>query len=43
VLGGEGSGDEKKDKGVVLPALEEGAIGKKLIVSNYQFLILNNL
>ncbi|GES81121.1 hypothetical protein GLOIN_2v575193 [Rhizophagus clarus] len=32
VLGGEGSGDEKKDKGVVLPALEEGANGKKLIV-----------
>ncbi|CAB4446239.1 unnamed protein product [Rhizophagus irregularis] len=24
VLGGEGSGDGKKDKGVVLPALEEG-------------------
>jgi RNA-binding protein 25 len=34
VLGGEGSGDEKKDKGVILPALEEGASGKKLIVSN---------
>ncbi|PKK58072.1 hypothetical protein RhiirC2_720798 [Rhizophagus irregularis] len=32
VLGGEGSGDDKKDKGVVLPALEEGANGKKLIV-----------
>ncbi|CAI2177864.1 17036_t:CDS:2 [Funneliformis geosporum] len=32
VLGGEGTGDEKKDKGVVLPALEEGATGKKLIV-----------
>ncbi|PKB98451.1 hypothetical protein RhiirA5_403941, partial [Rhizophagus irregularis] len=32
VLGGEGSGDGKKDKGVVLPALEEGANGKKLIV-----------
>ncbi|POG63814.1 hypothetical protein GLOIN_2v1682773, partial [Rhizophagus irregularis DAOM 181602=DAOM 197198] len=38
VLGGEGSGDDKKDKGVVLPALEEGANGKKLIVSNH-FLI----
>ncbi|CAG8723589.1 4098_t:CDS:10, partial [Acaulospora morrowiae] len=32
VLGGEGAGDDKKDKGVVLPALEEGAVGKKLIV-----------
>ncbi|CAG8679797.1 16440_t:CDS:10, partial [Racocetra fulgida] len=32
VLGGEGPGDDKKDKGVVLPALEEGAMGKKLIV-----------
>ncbi|CAG8528735.1 4327_t:CDS:2 [Diversispora eburnea] len=32
VLGGEGAGDDKKDKGVVLPALEEGASGKKLIV-----------
>ncbi|CAG8586293.1 10488_t:CDS:2 [Ambispora leptoticha] len=32
VLGGEGSGDDKKDKGVILPALEEGAVGKKLIV-----------
>ncbi|CAG8498179.1 44435_t:CDS:10 [Gigaspora margarita] len=32
VLGGEGPGDDKKDKGVVLPALEEGAVGKKLIV-----------
>ncbi|CAG8472344.1 10031_t:CDS:10 [Dentiscutata heterogama] len=32
VLGGEGPGDDKKDKGVALPALEEGAVGKKLIV-----------
>ncbi|CAG8456263.1 3481_t:CDS:10 [Cetraspora pellucida] len=32
VLGGEGPGDDKKDKGVVLPALEDGAVGKKLIV-----------
>ncbi|CAJ0760720.1 3525_t:CDS:10, partial [Entrophospora sp. SA101] len=32
VLGGEGSGDDKKDKGIILPALEEGATNKKLIV-----------
>lgn len=32
VLGGEGASEDKKDKGVVLPALEEGASGKKLIV-----------
>jgi len=38
VLGGEGSGDDKKDKGVVLPALEEGANGKKLIESNHSLI-----
>ncbi|KAG9297740.1 hypothetical protein G9A89_011255 [Geosiphon pyriformis] len=32
VLGGEGAADDRKDKGVILPSLEEGAVGKKLIV-----------
>ncbi|PKK55872.1 hypothetical protein RhiirC2_872149 [Rhizophagus irregularis] len=32
VLGGEGSGDDKKIREVVLPALKEGANGKKSIV-----------
>jgi hypothetical protein len=38
VLGSEGSGDDKKIREVVLPALKEGANGKKSIVSNH-FLI----
>ncbi|CAG8462042.1 2196_t:CDS:10 [Paraglomus occultum] len=32
VLGGEGAADERKDNGVVLPALEEGTSPKKLLV-----------